>query len=381
MFEIQWHFEGTRDTAEPIVADVQVKINPDGRIDMRWEAPSSHVGVSRPVRLFGVVGSNEQSVEAETTEEPRSRGFLYHSSDPCIDDWEGVQCGTSLWPPGQDECEDELSCAALGWDPAGHGQPGVCGSAALKGVGECGTESLTFHAEATALCADLGARLCSVHELSLDEANARECDLDLPTAWSWSGDADGCAPGHHWATSGASGDWIRFNAVAGVQFQIAVNGTRADQLQIDGMYDASATHVGSPPSSFVSGDAYIVRWNSAQFTGSVFFHVHRADERADPYSLSIIATTSYSWMAVSRTAIAVSQPGPADPQPTEEAGLVLNDNSAVAVELPWAFPFFGRPRTQLWVGTMVCLHLMDHRPRHEPISADRSPRAHRSALG
>jgi hypothetical protein len=48
---------------------------------MRSTAPD--VGASQPIGIFGVVGAAEQSVEADSTTEPRpSRGFLYKSSDP-----------------------------------------------------------------------------------------------------------------------------------------------------------------------------------------------------------------------------------------------------------------------------------------------------------
>lgn len=272
----------------------------------------------------------------------------------CIDGWQGVRCGTSLWPPGQDECEDELSCAALGWDPASRGHPGVCGSSALKGVGGCGPDSQTFYTGAERLCADLGARLCSVHELALDEANAAECNLNLPTAWTWSSDSDGCPPGHHLVAGGASGDWISFESMPDVDFQIVVNGTRADQLEIDGMYDTTAQRVGLDLTSFVSGDRVVVRWNSDQVSGPVFFHVHRLDERTDPYSLSILATVSYSWTA---EVLATN-----DAQPAVETDLGLDDDSAVAIVLPWEFPWFGRPRKRLWVTDNGMLSFADESP-------------------
>jgi hypothetical protein len=83
VFQIQWYFEGTRDTNDLVAAEVQVTINPDGRIDMHMRSTAPDVGASQPIGIFGVVGAAEQSVEADSTTEPRpSRGFLYKSSDP-----------------------------------------------------------------------------------------------------------------------------------------------------------------------------------------------------------------------------------------------------------------------------------------------------------
>ena len=40
----------------------------------------------------------------------------YIDSDPCYDLWAGIECSSSPWPVGTDDCGEMLDCAGLGWD-------------------------------------------------------------------------------------------------------------------------------------------------------------------------------------------------------------------------------------------------------------------------
>jgi hypothetical protein len=101
-FIVQWNFDGGDASVE-----VQVSIYPDGQLDMHARVPTE---LQQTISLgtTGIYGEAERSEESMSM--AGSHGFVYVTSDPCIDDWTGVSCGTVPWPPGQDECEDELDC-------------------------------------------------------------------------------------------------------------------------------------------------------------------------------------------------------------------------------------------------------------------------------
>lgn len=88
----------------------------------------------------------------------------------------------------------EKSCEDLGWTIQG-GSKAVCGYSKVN-QGDCGTGS---YAEAEAMCASVGARLCSTEELSNDETKGTGCKGDCKRVWA----SDTCASGHH-SLAGAS---------------------------------------------------------------------------------------------------------------------------------------------------------------------------------
>ena len=169
-FIAQWIFDNGDSPVE-----VQVSLHPDGRIDMHARLPTE-------LQQVVVLGNTGIYGEAERSEESMSmagnHGFVYLTSDPCIDDWTGVTCGTVPWPPGQDECEAELDCESLGWNPDEYGTSDVCGSSLLQGLGGCAQGVDVTFATAAAQCNALGARLCSAEEILLGEGDFGNCGDD-----------------------------------------------------------------------------------------------------------------------------------------------------------------------------------------------------------
>eukprot|EP01043_Picozoa_sp_COSAG02_P011914 COSAG02_NODE_448_length_22102_cov_11.767032_1_plen_298_part_10 len=202
LLAVEWSFEA--ESEGPVT--VQVSVHGSGDIDMhiRVTQSSEHAVTWNPGGIYGESEHREESIASYSS----NLGFEYLASDPCVNGWTGVGCGTSLWPPGQDDCERELSCASLRWNPDTNGHPDVCGSSALRGVGGCG--QLVKYDTALELCASLGARLCTAEELLLNEGDAQECELDSPRAWSWT-HSDICPEGEALAAAGQSGDWFQFN--------------------------------------------------------------------------------------------------------------------------------------------------------------------------
>ena len=91
------------------------------------------------------------------------------------------------------------SCAELGW-PYRWGNAEVCGESD-RGDWAC-TSSVPF-AAAEAVCADLGARLCTALELAANVARGTGCQFDR--RFVWAGDAS-CPPGEALLAPGRSSD-------------------------------------------------------------------------------------------------------------------------------------------------------------------------------
>lgn len=101
----------------------------------------------------------------------------------------------------QAECQvsqkSASSCEALGWvNAAGFGDPTVCGE---SDVPTCAGDQ--DHAGASATCAAVGARLCTLREVSADETSSTGCGLNSVLVWTASPCEDGASA---WVRTGAS---------------------------------------------------------------------------------------------------------------------------------------------------------------------------------
>jgi hypothetical protein len=98
--------------------------------------------------------------------------------------------------PTSDGCS-EKTCTELGWPLGTHGSSDVCAESEVvwnreddvavayprKSGLRC-SGAVTFD-EAFRLCADLGARLCGIDELAVDEARGSGCNYDHEMIWSF----------------------------------------------------------------------------------------------------------------------------------------------------------------------------------------------------
>lgn len=97
-------------------------------------------------------------------------------------------CASGVAPPGIKALPNlppRRTCEELGWTnekQIRHGSPKVCAQSEVGAHAEC-VGPMLFDA-AQALCAHLGARLCSAEELGHDEAKGSGCHLDTEVVWS-----------------------------------------------------------------------------------------------------------------------------------------------------------------------------------------------------
>lgn len=332
---VEWTFSGTHD-GQMVAATTQVEVYMSGNIRMNARFDQSvvaptHVHVRAP---SGVT-------YGPPFEGGTSLLFEYHSSDPCMDAWTGVQCGTTLWPVGQEDCGTALSCGALSWSAAALGQPDVCGASKLLGIGGC-QEPMTYD-EAQATCNSLDARLCTADEVAHGEGNGVECDFDTPTSWIWA-DSSGstCSDEEAVGSAGTAGQWFRFETRVSTTYQVVVRGTGSEQLDVAGMYHATGKIFGE--SSLIRAtDEVTMRW-TAPATGTdgpAFVHVKRTDGLTLAYSILAIEVTSYTWTA-----------GVNSHQDYDSGARVshtMADDSAVAVDLPWEFNAYGSAQTRVYI--------------------------------
>ena len=100
-------------------------------------------------------------------------------------------------------CTSAVTCGDLGWNVS-HGSDQVCGSSTLVFDGvetvesTCfGTEAINGWSHASAICTGVGARLCTVDEIMLDEIHGTECNHEGQRTWT----ATSCAHGSGYVSS------------------------------------------------------------------------------------------------------------------------------------------------------------------------------------
>ena len=91
------------------------------------------------------------------------------------------------------------SCTDLGWtNAASYGSSTVCGESDLSPLVDC-SGSLSYE-DATDFCLGVGARLCTLDEMSNDEARGTGCDYDYEQLWTQTS----CGDDSHYTQYGAS---------------------------------------------------------------------------------------------------------------------------------------------------------------------------------
>jgi hypothetical protein len=278
--------------------------------------------------------------------------IIYAESDPCYDLWEGVECSQSDWPVGRSDCEARLDCAVLGWDPEAVGSTAVCGTSTLLGMpgsGDMCVREAAF-ADASELCAEMGARLCTADELGRGEGDPSICGYDSILAWTWAGgdQADACPSGNQsLGAAGAPGAWYSFSAGAarGVyhEIQLRVEGVSSHSISTD-ILDGNAelVHAAVPPTLHRRADGVMLRWNITRGGGPYYVRVTSLDlER--PFSMVAVAPPVYLQT-------------PADPKTwprdaTERTELSVSMRSAARLDLGFSFPFFGLTYDRVWVSS------------------------------
>ena len=166
---------------------VRVTLEPTG--DLRLRGTNASQLWDRAVASASGVTDSRDGVNWTSTASQRAEvlRIAYAESDPCYDLWDGVECSQSNWPVGRTDCAERLDCAGLGWDAETAGSAAVCGTSTLLGLlgsGDMCVREASF-ADASELCQEMGARLCTAHELAHGEGDPSACGYDSILAWSW----------------------------------------------------------------------------------------------------------------------------------------------------------------------------------------------------
>ena len=263
--------------------------------------------------------------------------------------WNGITCSLSDWPVGTQDCGEQLDCDALGWPASLHGSSTVCGASSL--VGEFGSSDMCVrektYSEAESLCTEMGGRLCTAAELEVDEGNPATCGYNSIFTWSWvSTPLDACpSTNQSLGMAGGAGSWFSFEPSAlNSYYEIQLRSTHAldgDTFTMLGAFDAHAEIMsGQPATLHHRGDGAMLRWNATQKThGAAFVHVSSLAPDA-AYTMAAVLPPAYSWHTVSSHASYGSS-----------VPLGVQKDGAVAVDLPFDFPFLGLEHSRMWVSS------------------------------
>jgi hypothetical protein len=271
--------------------------------------------------------------------------ILHVESDPCYDLWEGIECSLSDWPVGRTDCAERLDCATLGWDPETTGSAAVCGtSSALKSSGDTCVREVPS-TDASELCRQMGARLCTVDELQRGEADPETCGYDSVLAWTWAdGDEmNGCPRGNQsLGVAGAIGGWYSFSAAepGAHEIQLRTDGDCSHSISTDIVdNDAEVVHTVEPPTLHRRADGVMVRWNITQGGGPYYVLVTSRDV-ASPFSMIAVSPQSYEWQQAEAGALL-------DASGSTE--IRVAPGTTVVVDLGFSFPFFGLAHDRVWI--------------------------------
>jgi hypothetical protein len=278
--------------------------------------------------------------------------IVYAESDPCYDLWDGIECSQSDWPVGRTDCGRRLHCAGLGWDPEAAGSVEVCGTSTLAGLlgsGDMCVREASF-ADASNLCQEMGARLCTAGELRRGEADPSACGYDSALTWSWvhSGQMGAC-PGVNQSlgVAGAASAWYSFSASAPGEYheiQLRAEGTSSHFISTDILDEAAElVHAAEKPTLHRRADGVMLRWNITQGGGPYYVRVTSRDLDS-PFSMIVIAPPVYR--------LAPADPKVWPPAASERIELSMSvGGSAAPVDLGFSFPFFGLAYDRMWVSS------------------------------
>eukprot|EP01043_Picozoa_sp_COSAG02_P011915 COSAG02_NODE_448_length_22102_cov_11.767032_2_plen_1431_part_00 len=123
----------------------------------------------------------------------------------------------------------------------------------------------------------------------------------------------------------------------------------SDSIQAGSSPQLYRGHINAGGSSFAgsNGEAIaeqiVLRWSSTGAADVAFFHVHRENEFTNaPFLISVLPVESYTFSGSRGTVAGQSQQGASTIHEME-------DDSAVHIELPFTFPFFGFNRSSVWI--------------------------------
>eukprot|EP01051_Picozoa_sp_SAG22_P005395 SAG22_NODE_319_length_12493_cov_33.326475_1_plen_635_part_00 len=153
--------------------------------------------------------------------------------------------------PCLQKCGKHLSCETLGWPADLHGTGDVCGASSLgESFGDSdGCVRAVEHADATRICDELGARLCTRDELANAEGDPEACGYgDTQFEWSWASDGvrHGCNQSESIGVAAAPGQWFKFTAT-GAQADVSVRShsgaatSGLEDIVINGLFDGSSS--------------------------------------------------------------------------------------------------------------------------------------------
>eukprot|EP01046_Picozoa_sp_COSAG06_P024575 COSAG06_NODE_2010_length_7849_cov_10.582968_3_plen_231_part_01 len=145
---------------------------------------------------------------------------------------------------------------------------------------------------------------------------------------------------------GSGGSWFSFvptSLNADYEIQLRSQGALdGDSFTILGAFDAHGDAMsGQAVTLHHREDGAMLRWNATHIGEAAFVHVSAAADAA--YTMAAVLPQVYSWRRV----------------PVQSAGhagaavsvLNLQRNGAVAVDLPFSFPFFGLEHRRVWVSS------------------------------
>ena len=202
------------------------------------------------------------------------------------------------------------------------------------------------HGEAKSLCSEVGGRLCTAFELQSNEGDPEACGYGSIFKWSWADTPPGACPSANQSLGmpGGVGSWFSFvPTVLNTYHEVQIRSRHAldgDTFLIRGVFDADAAIIaGQLTTLHRRKDGVMLRWNATQVGSEVFVHVSSTADGA-VYTVAAVLPQEYSWRRVLAQAQQTDAP---------EAMLEIHPHSAVRVDLPFQYRFFGIEYDAVWV--------------------------------
>jgi hypothetical protein len=226
----------------------------------------------------------------------------------------------------------------------------VCGTSTLMGLpgsSDMCVREATF-ADASELCQEMGARLCTADELVRGESNPSACGYDSIFAWTWAGDRTGACPSGNQSlgVAGAPGAWYSFSAAARHTYheiQLRTDGDCFHSISTDIMdSDAVLMHPVVSPSLHRRSNGVMLRWNITSGGGPCYVRV-TSPELDSLFSMVAVTPPEYRQAPISSK----SWPN----YGTERIELSVRVGYAASIDIGFNFPFFGLVYDRIWVSS------------------------------
>ena len=180
----------------------------------------------------------------------------------------------------------------------------------------------------------------------MKEAQRPVCSYDSIFKWSWVSTPSVACPSTNQSLgmAGGAGSWFSFEpSVLNAYYEIQLRSTHAldgDTFTLLGVFDTHGEMMsGQPATHHHRADGAMLRWNATQIRGTAFVHVRSSAPDAG-YTMAAVLPPEYSWRAVSRQVSHISA-----------VPLTVQKDGAVAVDLPFDFPFLGLVHNRIWVSS------------------------------